>query len=412
MFTERIFDTYAGNDANDESLSFDEFLVCIWCYSTYDTIMMATYLFKIFDIDEKHILSADEVDALIRMVYYNQQPDEAYIKAREAVKSSVEGSKITLDAFVKLVQSDNSIIQPAFDVQSRIIERTTGDKHVDGGKTCWDLYRQRRLEKFGDSVLPDIECEGKHISSSAQLTTNASEISELSQGFLSNLFKRVERHIDAPERFDSRLEEERYVDKLRDKLNIIDNTLMNEDLNLDRVEERQELRAKLWAIVEEIKDAHLDALEAERERDLGIWDRTIFAEDTDGICMSSDEYSPLPYTSEDEIHDVIDGVASLFNDNWQRFVDNYEDRHGPGNTYWEKLYDADQNLTFYFNTQSAQRCYDQQLGNQPPAICEVCDSLIELADFKCFHCDAARSERNKKKYRGRVSLESMALELE
>ena len=123
-----------------------------------------------------------------------------------------------------------------------------------------------------------------------------------------------------------------------------------------------------------------------------------------------DANSPLEYSSEDELHELFDGLIDAFDSSWKAFVDSYDERFGSEATCWEKLYDHDQDLSFYFNWQSGERCYDQQLGNQPPAICEVCDSLIQLTDWKCFNCDAPRSERNQRKYRGRVSLKSITAE--
>jgi len=71
------------------------------------------------------------------------------------------------------------------------------------------------------------------------------------------------------------------------------------------------------------------------------------------------------------------------------------------------MFDPDQQINYYFQWQTGQQCFDQQLGDSPPAICEVCDALIDLTDYKCFNCDAPRSDRNRKKYRGRISLEEM-----
>ena len=101
---------------------------------------------------------------------------------------------------------------------------TTGDKKSADGTNCWDTYKERRIEKFGAAELPDINFNGKSISSSARFES-ADESCELSDEFLVTLFKRVERHLNAPEGFDSRMEEERYVDKLRESLNEVSTIL-------------------------------------------------------------------------------------------------------------------------------------------------------------------------------------------
>ena len=91
--------------------------------------------------------------------------------------------------------------------------------------------------------------------------------------------------------------------------------------------------------------------------------------------------------------------------NWRTFVDSYEDRFGLRNSCWEKLYDPEEDRSFYYQWQTGEKV--SLIGNLSPAICEVCDSLIDLTDYKCFNCDSLRSVRNRKKYRGRISLDEM-----
>ena len=331
-------------------------------------------------------------NAMLRMVYYNQQNHSCY-DAMTTLLGACEGSTITLESFIDLVVTDNSIIQPAFDIQLRIIEKTTGDGKVADGKGCWDLYRERRGLKF-TSEFPDIKCNGKSISSSARFES-ADESCELSIEFISSLFQRVERHINAPDGFDSWLKEERYVDKLRDALVDVATTVSCEDFSIDRVEERKELRKRLWSLIDEIKVTHL-----ELERDLGIWDRNKLSEGVDGANPNQ----PLEYTSTGQTYRFIQWQPECFC--WWLRGQVWTNGNPLGETVR-----PDQNLSFYFQWQTGERCYDQQVGNQPvPAIGEICDCLIELTDYKCFNCDAPRSERNKKKYRGRVSLENMEVE--
>ncbi|MDB4430540.1 hypothetical protein N9140_01125, partial [bacterium] len=42
VFTERIFDIYAAASKDDSELSFEEFLVMVWNYCSYDVELMAT----------------------------------------------------------------------------------------------------------------------------------------------------------------------------------------------------------------------------------------------------------------------------------------------------------------------------------------------------------------------------------
>ena len=210
------------------------------------------------------------------------------------------------------------------------------------------------------------------------------------------MFHRVERSNNStPEGFDHRLEEERYVDKLRESLAEIEAALDSHIL-IEHVEDRKALRKRLYNIIDQIKDAHIDALYAELDRDLGLWDRS----------RESEEKGVLKFTSEEEIHDHYEHLVATFeNINWKTFVDSYEGKFGLRNSCWEKLYDPEEDLSFYYQWQTGEKV--SPISNLSPAICEVCDSLIELTDYKCFNCDSLRSDRNRTKYRGRISLEEM-----
>lgn len=345
---------------------------------------MARFVPSIFDIDEKEVLSLEEIDAMMRMVHYTKEEscNDAMAIIREEIGSSLT---ITLSQFLGIVANDNSIIQPALDINSRIIEKTTG-AHASG-KRCWDLYREKRREKFGDVVI--VPLLGKK--SPSRLESSADDdADELSGDFLSSLFRRVERNVNAPDGYDSRLPEEAYVDKLRCALSDAEG-LLRQDYTVDRLEEKKALRKRLWNLVDEIKEAHLNALYAELDRDLGLWERGAFS-------------SKLEYSSEDDVHDLFERLIDSFESNWGTFAESYENRFGGPNTRWERLLDPDNNVNFYFQWQTGERA---TVGSQPPAICEVCDHLLQLTDCKCFNCDAELSARNRRKYRGRLSLESI-----
>lgn len=144
VFTERIFDIYAAATKDDSLLEFVEFLVMVYNYCSYDTNLMCRYVWNIFDIDCKGALSLEEVDALIRMVYYNHERSTEDVMS--IIQEATQGSSIiSFDTFRDLVENDKSILQPTFDIQSRLIEKTTGDKTLaDGTRSCWHLYRERR----------------------------------------------------------------------------------------------------------------------------------------------------------------------------------------------------------------------------------------------------------------------------
>ena len=140
VFTERIFDIYAAASKDDSELSFEEFLIMVWNYCSYDVELMTTYVWNIFDIDGTKSLSLDELDAMMRMIHYNQQ-QEIDDSSNSIMMSTLRecaqgGSTITFDTFLSLVSNNKSIIRPAFDIQTRLIDRTTGDRTLAEGKTC------------------------------------------------------------------------------------------------------------------------------------------------------------------------------------------------------------------------------------------------------------------------------------
>ena len=211
VFTERIFDVYASvkkDNGQPNKMSYEEFLICVWNYCTYDQHLMAKYVFDIFDIDGVKSLSIDELDALLRMVYVNQD-DDALGAAKISLRKSAEGATVTLKSFQEIAAANKATLKPAFDIQLRIIEKTTGDTTLADGKNCWELYRERRRGKY-ESTLPDFECNGRRISFSCN-SVNESRC-ELSKAFLSSLPQRVER------KNSTRLEEEIFVDNLREAL--------------------------------------------------------------------------------------------------------------------------------------------------------------------------------------------------
>ncbi len=264
-----------------------------WNYASYDPKLMAKYIFNIFDIDKQGKLSFEECDALIRLVYFDGKDNgsDAMMVVKEKCGNSNE---LELDAFMDMVVADNSIIQPAFDVQSRMIER------IGCSDTFWKNLRKKRLMKFGPNEVPTITYEGACISTKTVINQNEEG---LSKEFLSSLFRRIERSIDIPEGYDHRMTEERYVDQLRNELQKIDTILTTSDFIMERIREKAELRHRLWELVEEIKQVHEESLEAELERDLMLFRKYTSASAQDPIGNAK---NPLEeFSSEKEIREMV-----------------------------------------------------------------------------------------------------------
>jgi Ca2+-binding EF-hand superfamily protein len=56
-------------DPGNGTLSFDEFVVGVWNYSTYDIRLVTKLAFDIFDVEHQGELDLYECDAMLRMVY-------------------------------------------------------------------------------------------------------------------------------------------------------------------------------------------------------------------------------------------------------------------------------------------------------------------------------------------------------
>jgi len=75
---------------------------------------------------------------------------------------------------------------------------------------------------------------------------------------------------------------------------------------------------------------------------------------------------------------------------------------GTRNSRWEKLFDENTGKHYHYNWKIGKREDDDN-----PAVCEVCDVIIDPVDFKCFDCNSLRSGVNQSKYRGHTALEDL-----
>ena len=110
-FSERIFGILDLDESG--ALTFNEFVIGIWNFCTYDAMLITKFAFDIFDIDDLGKLQLAECEALIRMVYDEADADPDLMKKIDADKDG----EITIDEFAALIRRQPQILQPAFDMQ-------------------------------------------------------------------------------------------------------------------------------------------------------------------------------------------------------------------------------------------------------------------------------------------------------
>lgn len=75
---------------------------------------------------------------------------------------------------------------------------------------------------------------------------------------------------------------------------------------------------------------------------------------------------------------------------------------GTRNSHWEKFWDDKKEKHYVYHWKLG-----KSDNSDDPAVCEVCDVIIDPVDYKCFDCDTLRSKINQPKYKGRTPLEDL-----
>lgn len=118
-------------------LDFGEFLIGVWNFSTYDAALLTKVAFSIFDVDGSGKLEMAECDALLRMVFNVRTADPALL---ERIDANGDG-EISLEELEQVVEVDNYILQPAFDLQRALRQKVCGVRY-------WESETRRRRVYF------------------------------------------------------------------------------------------------------------------------------------------------------------------------------------------------------------------------------------------------------------------------
>ena len=122
---------------NSGFLDFNEFLIGVWNWNTYDASLIAKLAYNIFDVDREGKIDMAEADAMLRMVYNVPKSDPEILEKMDVNKDG----NISLEELEQLIEVHNYILMPAFDLQRMLRIRILGVKY-------WEAESQRRRVYF------------------------------------------------------------------------------------------------------------------------------------------------------------------------------------------------------------------------------------------------------------------------
>lgn len=142
-FSSRIFEVLDSNTT--QGMPFVDFTTTMWNFCTLSTILMARFVFEIFDVDNAGVLEVPDIEAMYRMLYDVDKHDQ---KVVDTVKFDADG-KVSKDNFMARVRSKKALIRPALEYQSRL-------RSALGGLIMWESltgYRKRYFSVFDTQVF-------------------------------------------------------------------------------------------------------------------------------------------------------------------------------------------------------------------------------------------------------------------
>ena len=270
-FSERVFGILDLDESGE--LDFNEFVIGIWNFSTYDPLLITKFAFDIFDIDNLGKLQIAECEALVRMVYNESEADPELIR-----KIDVDGDgEITIDEFANLIKKQPQILQPAFDMQRCLRNKCFGVKY-------WELATEKRREYFANY---DSLASSSWESVQKILLIREKEREEASRReqelFVAEATERLNEHkehkeeefrerqlrrdatlarINAKELPEERAEREMWDDFKESKANF------EADCPADRLTWKIDERQLMWDLIDKLRVVHATTIEALEARDL------------------------------------------------------------------------------------------------------------------------------------------------
>ena len=125
-FSTQVF-SCLGMSSKGREITFDDFVLNIWNYSTMDNDDIKQFIFCLYDEDSGGTLDQAECESLLRMLYNVAKLD--YDMKRRLKKADVTGTgELNYQEFCAFTTKEKRLLAPAFDLQSAIRNRSTFSK--------------------------------------------------------------------------------------------------------------------------------------------------------------------------------------------------------------------------------------------------------------------------------------------
>ncbi len=274
-FSERIFGILDLDESG--ALTFNEFVIGIWNFCTYDEMLITKFAFDIFDIDDLGKLQLAECEALIRMVYDEADADPDLMK-----KIDVDGDgEITIDEFAALIRKQPQILQPAFDMQRALRTACFGVEY-------WEKATELRREYFANyDSLANSSWESIQKILLIRQKEREEQAKREQEEFVAESNERLNEHKDKKkEQFNEQSERrQKTLERIRSK-ELPEEKAEREKWTIfakckadleqacpfsdlaRRIDERQ----RLWDLIDELKEMHEVTLDAQQARDVAMAD--------------------------------------------------------------------------------------------------------------------------------------------
>lgn len=145
-FSEKVFSIMDVNQTG--KMNFNGFVITIWNYLSSDMLVLASFAFCIFDLDDSKTLDVAEIRNMAVMVYGNKtdRVDNVLEKLMaECDEFGVVGKK----AFVEFTKKYPLSLFPAFAMQQTLRRNIIGVTH-------WDEATEARNKNFSGKTIFDI----------------------------------------------------------------------------------------------------------------------------------------------------------------------------------------------------------------------------------------------------------------
>jgi Ca2+-binding EF-hand superfamily protein len=274
-FSERIFGILDLDESG--ALEFNEFVIGIWNFCTYDALLITKFAFDIFDIDDIGKLQLAECEALIRMVYDEADADPDLMKKIDADQDG----EITIDEFAALITRQPQILQPAFDMQRALRNKCFGIKF-------WELATEKRKDYFASyDSLANSSWEKIQKILLIRQKEREEEAKREQEAFVAEAHERMTEHKDKKtEQFNEQQERrKKTMERIRAKelpeeaderehwaMFAECKSNMDAECTFARLSWKIDERAAMWDLMDKLKSMHDVTMEAQEARDIALAD--------------------------------------------------------------------------------------------------------------------------------------------